>query len=120
MAKQRLTNYLRTHRRRGRLTQDEIAFLLNSGSGSKVSRYERFARVPSLQTAMAFEIIYGVPVRELFAGMYQKSETRIKRRAYLLTRRLNKVDTARLSIIKLNILDPFIRSQEKTNLHDSI
>ena len=108
MAQQKLTNYLRTFRKRGRLSQDEIAFLLNCASGSKVSRYERFARVPSLQTAMAFEIIYGAPIRELFSGMFQNVENRVVLRARLLARRISKVDADRLSAIKLSVLERLI------------
>jgi transcriptional regulator with XRE-family HTH domain len=113
MVQQKLTNYLRTFRKRSGLLQSEIAFLLSSGSGCKVSRYERFVRVPNLQTAMAFEIIYGAPVSELFAGIFQKVEKRIVRRARLLAHRLNKNDSTRRSIIRLKILERFIPRQEK-------
>jgi len=66
----KLNNYLRTYRKRASLSQDEVAYLLGCRSGAKVSRYERFARQPTLQTALAYEAIFGVPVRELFAGIY--------------------------------------------------
>ena len=36
----KLENYLRTYRRRAGLSQDEMAFLLGTKSGTKVSRYE--------------------------------------------------------------------------------
>jgi transcriptional regulator with XRE-family HTH domain len=120
MSQQKLTNYLRTFRKRGRLSQDEIAFLLGNGSGSKVSRYERFARVPRLQTAMAFEIIYGVPVSELFAGTFQKVEKQTINRIRLLARRLSKTDSDRLTIIRLKILEQFVASQGKPDLHESV
>ena len=41
-------------------------------NGTKVSRYERFARKPSLETLFAYEVVFGAPARELFAGAYQK------------------------------------------------
>ena len=65
----RLPNYLRTHRKRAGLSQDEVAFLLGCRSGAKVSRYERLARRLSLETAFAYEALFGVPARELFAGV---------------------------------------------------
>jgi transcriptional regulator with XRE-family HTH domain len=120
MVQLKLTNYLRTFRKRSHLSQDEVAFLLGSGSGCKVSRYERFARVPNLQTAMAFEVVYGVPIKELFAGIFQKVESQTLRRARLLASRLNKNDSSRLKVVRLKILEQFIPDQAKTGLHESI
>jgi hypothetical protein len=47
------SNYLRSNRKRLALSQDEVAFLLGALSGTKVCRYERFVRTPSLETALA-------------------------------------------------------------------
>lgn len=118
VVQKKLTNYLRTCRKRGHLSQDEVAFLLGGKSGSKVSRYERFTREPSLQTAMAFEVIYGVLVRELFAGVFQRVESRTVKRARLLARRLGKTDSNRLAVIKLKILQQFIETQKTTAFHE--
>ena len=49
---QPLPIYLRTYRKRGCLTQGELGFLLGSRSGTKISRYERLARTPTLKTAI--------------------------------------------------------------------
>ena len=68
----KLENYLRTYRKRSGLSQDEVAYLLGCQNGTKVSRYERFARKPSLETLFAYEVVFGAPARELFAGVYQK------------------------------------------------
>ena len=67
----RLPNYLRTYRKRCGFSQREIAMLLGTGSGSKVSHYERFLREPALRNALRCEIIFDVPVRELFAGIFE-------------------------------------------------
>jgi transcriptional regulator with XRE-family HTH domain len=66
----KLENYLRTYRKRSGLSQDEMAFLLGCQNGTKVSRYERFARKPNLETLFAYEVVFGAPARELFAGVY--------------------------------------------------
>lgn len=84
MAAKPLPNYLRMHRRRSYLTQDEVAFLVGGRAASWFSRFERFRRVPSLETALALEAVLGVPVRELFAGEYAKVEETVKRRAKVL------------------------------------
>jgi len=56
-------------------------------SGAEVSRHETFSRVPTLKTALSYEAIFGVPVRELFAGEFEKVEAEIKARAQELARR---------------------------------
>jgi transcriptional regulator with XRE-family HTH domain len=80
-----LTNYLVSHRKRLALSQDEVAFLLGMHGGAKVCRYEKLDRVPSLETALAYEAIFERPIRELFAGLYEKVEQEVAERAKVLT-----------------------------------
>ena len=90
MSSSQLTNYLRTNRKRLVLSQEEVAFLLGfkgEDKGIKVCRDENFAREPSLQMALAYEAIYGRPVRELFAGLYEQIEQEVAERAKILTYR---------------------------------
>lgn len=88
MATHKLENYLRTYRKRAGLSQGEMAYLLGGKDGAKMSRYERFARVPSLETALAYEAIFQAPVSELFAGVYGKAERAAIRRARLMKKRI--------------------------------
>ena len=101
----KLKNYLRTHRKRVGLSQDEVAFLLGGQSGSRVSRYERYARHPSLKTTLAYEVVFGTPARELFAGISQKVELRTFRRARLLARKLSEAKQDRMTGRKIEILE---------------
>jgi transcriptional regulator with XRE-family HTH domain len=85
-----LSNYLRTHRKRLELSQEEVAFLLGFNGvnkGVNVSRDETFAREPSLNNALAYEVIYGKSVRELYAGQYEDVEQEVAKRAKLLSYR---------------------------------
>jgi transcriptional regulator with XRE-family HTH domain len=100
----KLENYLRTYRKRSGLSQDEVAFLLGCQTGTKVSRYERFARKPALETALACRAIFGVVVEDMFAGVYQKVERTTQNRAQLLTRKLNRATPDRMATRKLQIL----------------
>ena len=72
----RIPSYLRTYRKRYGLTQDEVAFLLGCQSGTKVSRFERLARKPNLETALACEVVFGIPAHELFPRAYAEVEKR--------------------------------------------
>ena len=85
-----LSNYLRTNRKRMALSQEEVAFLLGingMNKGVKVCRDESLTREPNLQIALAYEAIYGKPVSELFAGMYEQAEQDVAERAKLLSYR---------------------------------
>ena len=101
----KLENYLRTYRKRSALSQDEVAFLLGCRSGTKVSRYERHSRKPNLETLFGYEMVFGTPAREFFAGVYQKVEKKITNRAQLLTRNLSRATPTPRATRKLQILE---------------
>ena len=84
----RLQHYLRTHRRRHGFSQSEMAQLLGTSSGGKVSRYESFRRQPSVATTFAYEIIFNTPVGELFAGAYDSVRCDVRARALRLIKSL--------------------------------
>jgi transcriptional regulator with XRE-family HTH domain len=89
MAHQRLQNYLRTHRRRQGLSQAEVAMLLGAASGTKVSRYENFTRMPGAFTIFAFEIVFNQPASELFAGSYDAIRLAVQKRAEHMVKQLD-------------------------------
>jgi len=84
----RIMSYLRTHRKKGGLTQDEMAFLLGYQSGTKISRFERLARHPNLETAIACQVVFGVPAHKLFPGLFAEVERTVIERARLLSGKL--------------------------------
>lgn len=90
MPPNKLDNYLRTHRKKLGLSQREVAFLLGCHSGAKVSRYERSARIPTLNVILAYEVIFQKPARELFAGLYDRAERQTMRNLRLLLSRLRR------------------------------
>jgi len=81
MASKRLSNYLRTFRKRSALSQADVAYLLGVPSSAKVCRYERFARLPGLETALACQAIFGRPVSDLFPGLFKEIEAKVCARA---------------------------------------
>lgn len=99
-----LPNYLLTNRKRLSLSQEEVGFLIGakgSGKESTVSREECFKREPGLQAAIAYEVIYGKPLKELFAGLYQEVERDVRERARLLGHRIaGKANPKREEVIK--------------------
>ena len=113
-----LLNYLRTYRKRSSLTQDEVGYLLGGVSGSKISRYEQYKRLPSLETLLAYEAIFRVPVKEMFAGFFQKVEKRVVNRVGQLGKRLlAKPETPRTEA-KLEALSLVLRASRRGNLQE--
>jgi DNA-binding XRE family transcriptional regulator len=78
-ADRRLANYLRTHRRNVSLTQRELGNILGCHEVA-VSRHERFLTKPPLLVALGYEIIFRVPVSEIFAGLRDEVEEEIERK----------------------------------------
>lgn len=70
MANEEVGNYLRVHRRRRGLSQRELGILIGYGHGAAVGRHERSNAAPPLLIALAYEIIFQVPVAQLFPGFH--------------------------------------------------
>ena len=104
----KLPNYLRTFRKRSGLLQKEMAFLLGLESDATVSRHELFQRLSILETILAYEVIFGVPVRELFGGTFEKVNKDVIRRAKRLTRTLQEEKADRTTTRKLELLRAII------------
>jgi transcriptional regulator with XRE-family HTH domain len=77
------------HRKRHALTQYEVARLLGCQSGSKISRYERGERLPSIQTMIAFEIVFHVSWRDVLSGQYNRVYKEVRERALALSREVD-------------------------------
>lgn len=99
-----LPNYLRSSRKRLALSQGEVAFLLGTHSGAQMSRYERFMREPSLETALALEVILRRPASELFGGLYQKVREEVTARAKALAERTDRPKANRQTVHKRQTL----------------
>ena len=99
-----LDNYLRNHRRRASLSQEEVAYLLGSKTGAKVSRYERLSRKPTLDGALTCAAVLGAPVEQLFAGVFRRVEDEAIGRAQVLADDLGKRKLDHLTQRKLETL----------------
>lgn len=64
-----LPTYLRTYRKYTGLTQTEVAYVLGINR-SDLWQYETSRREPSLRVLLALQILYRMPLRKLFAGIF--------------------------------------------------
>lgn len=111
MAYSRLPNYIRTYRKRACLTQEEVAFLLGSKSSANVSRHERFKQTPDLPTLLAYEMLFGTPVRSLFSSTHQEVEQKLRQRMRLLIRKLARAGNGRRIAKKIETLTAYLEKQ---------
>ena len=103
------TTYLRTFRKRAGLTHEEVAFLCGGMSGTSVSRHERGVRFPLLRTALAYEMILGVSVRELYEGLCHEAIRTVQARAAALYRSLERQPESARRNHKLRHMTALIR-----------
>jgi transcriptional regulator with XRE-family HTH domain len=99
-----LPNHLLAHRKRAALSQEDMAFLLGTRGGSKVSRYERFKRDPNLETVLVYEAIFGKPASQLFTGQYRNVEKRLAERVKVLIHRTKRQKQGSAAKRKLEVL----------------
>ena len=81
---------LRTLRMRSGLSQRELAELLGFRSDSVAFRHECSKTLPDLRAAIAYEIIFGVPVSSQFPGLYRLIEPVVESRILQLKKRLEE------------------------------
>ena len=76
--------YLRTHRRVWGLTQQELASLMGFESAAHVSRIENGKRAPTIESAFACQVLFGIPPSAMFPHAYDVVEERVIRDVYRL------------------------------------
>lgn len=80
MTLEQIANYLRTHRKKSGLSQRELASILGFLTEIQVSRHERSITIPGLLIALAYEVVFCVPIAEMFPGLHGTVETNIEER----------------------------------------
>ena len=83
-----MPHYLRRYRLRAALTQKEMAHLLGCQSSATVCQYEAGKREPDLRTALAYQVVFGLPVDALFPGIHREVEQEVLIRAGRLSEQL--------------------------------
>lgn len=98
-------NYLRLHRRKRGLTQEELAFLLGYQSGSKISRLEQIEPAQVLSLDFAFQLLFGVEAREIYPALYEAVRQAIVQRIHELEARLQLNQPTQRIAIKRRLLE---------------
>lgn len=61
-------NFIRAFRRKCNLSQRELGILVGYPSSDSMGRHERSEVAPPLLIALAYEVVFDVPVGQLFTG----------------------------------------------------
>src|SRR5690242_6485863 len=73
-------NYIRRHRKKCGLSQEELGRILGYADEGAVSRHEQSATIPPLLTAIAYETVFQVPISQLFPGLHAAVEEAVNHR----------------------------------------
>lgn len=84
-----LPNYIRAHRKRWALTQDELAGLLGLTSQGTISQYEGTEKRPIVEILIGAKTIFNVPCHEMFPRVYEEVERDLVVRAKELLAKLD-------------------------------
>lgn len=119
----RLANYIRVRRKAAFLTQRELAFIVGYRNEGVVSKHESFHSVPPLLMALAYSVLFQVPVPELFPGLHvvveeavrtallelenevRKEDGTKRHKSALLTRKLEWLQNQRRTIEQLRVYE---------------
>lgn len=112
-------SYLRPHRRRWGLTQQELAFLIGIKSRTAVSRIEGSKRRPSLNAIFLCMLIFNMPALELFPGLMSELRTSILARARDLYEELQG-NPSKATRLKLDFLERLLERIGPKRLETSV
>ena len=84
MKRRTIAPYLRALRRRSALSQEDVAFLLGAFTGTRVSRHETGASAPPLEVALAYEVIFGAGIAEIYEDELLRIAEHVRKRARTL------------------------------------
>jgi transcriptional regulator with XRE-family HTH domain len=85
-----MASYLRSLRLQSGLSQRELADLVGVVSHQQVSQHERSTVVPSLVAAFAYQIVFGVPITQVFPGIAETVSQNVEERMRKMKDRLEE------------------------------
>lgn len=86
---------------------------MGSNGGSKVSRHEGSVDKPLLENVLAYEIIFRLPARGLFAGIFEAVQMLVHRRVRTLIEKLERTDGCGGTASKLAALRLIVESNDR-------
>jgi transcriptional regulator with XRE-family HTH domain len=107
--------YLRALRLQWGLTQEELAALLPKASRNRVSFVERGLRLPNAEEILAYRLIFGLGVHDVFRRYCSDVDEIVMRRAYRMHQKL-KSDGRPIAGRKRELLEQ-LRTRAMSNVY---
>jgi transcriptional regulator with XRE-family HTH domain len=85
-----MTSYLRYHRKKSGLTQREVAEAIGSIGARQVARHESAKDIPTLRTAMGYQILFRASTPELFPSAFRAVSVDVEQRLRQIEERLHQ------------------------------
>ena len=95
---------LRKHRKRSPFTQQDIADLMGDKDISQISRYETSPVHPQVELGLLYEILFGIPISELFPNQKQSIISRLQKRIPNIIHELECLDLNEIINSKIGCL----------------
>jgi transcriptional regulator with XRE-family HTH domain len=107
---------LRTHRKQHRLSQSDVAFLLNLKNNSQISRSENGDRSPTIDIILAYHLLFDTQLGDFFMQRRNTIKSRMLSRITPLRKEIQKeTPTAKVNS-RLKFLDEaLIRLNQNTS-----
>jgi len=83
---------MRTYRKRSRLTQADIGFLLQLSDSSLISRWEHGQRSPSADVVRVYQLLFEMPIDSLFEEEADNISDTLRERIKLLMEQLEELE----------------------------
>ena len=100
-------------RKRAGYLQKWVAAMLGQRAPSMVSAYEKGSKLPSFETAIKLELVYQIPLSELFPNLYSELAREVeeaKRNHAPILKRDEEVSVARTNLAKAGLCAPAVAS----------
>jgi len=108
-------NYIKAHRKRWSLTQEELGFILGYGGNTQISNIERGIDDPNTREMIAFEVLFEKSNSRLFPDLYTSVSEKLLRRLAMFEDHLCEEPVTRVTVDKLNAVRKIRRSLEASN-----
>jgi len=102
-------NFLRLYRKRSSLSQKDIAFLMRLSDYSKISRYEKGQRTPSIELLLVYHHLFDTSIKSFFESYSESIELSLAEQIKYLIGDLKKKDNIPKNISRIRFLEQVLR-----------
>ena len=96
---------LRMSRKQSQLNQADLAFLFGLSDYSNISRWEQGRRIPSIEVLLAYHLLFGIHIEELFERKMEEMAKMLIERIRLLLANLRLLKSSQKVTGRISFLE---------------